>query len=90
MFTQWGHASDTQERKVKTSPPPEYPELARRMNVKGSARVQITVSAHGDVTNVKEVGGNPLLLDALKRAVQKWKYEPADKENTIDVKYDFE
>ena len=80
---------DQQEnRKAKVSIPPEYPELARRLNIKGVARVQITISTGGDVTDVKEVGGNPVLLDALKRAVRKWKYEPG-KESTVEVKFDF-
>jgi TonB family protein len=76
-------------RKLKSSVPPEYPELARRLNVKGTARISVTVAADGRVTNTKELGGNPLLLDALIRAVKKWKYEPAAKESVIEVKFDF-
>src|SRR5579864_432001 len=58
-------------RKVKSSVPPEYPELARRLNLKGTARVAATVSADGQVIKVTELGGNPILLDALTRAVKK-------------------
>lgn len=89
-FSEWNYGPDPQEnRKAKISVPPEYPELARRLNIKGVARVQITISTGGDVTDVKEVGGNPVLLDALKRAVKKWKYEPSGKESTVEVKFDF-
>ena len=76
-------------RKIKSSVPPEYPELARRLNIRGSARVQATVAPDGTVTAVKELGGNPVLLDALVRAVKKWKYEPRDKISIIEVKFDF-
>jgi outer membrane biosynthesis protein TonB len=38
---------------------------------------------------VKELGGNPVLVEALTRAVKKWKYEPAKKESLIEVKFDF-
>jgi|SRR5205807_871598 len=76
-------------RKVKTKVDPEYPELARRLNLKGIARVRVTVAPGGAVKDVKEVGGNPVLLDALIRAVRKWKYEPADRESTFEVKFDF-
>ena len=89
-FSEWSYGPDPQEnRKAKVSVPPEYPELARRLSIKGVARVQLTISAGGDVTDVKEVGGNPVLLDALKRALKKWKYEPSGKETTIEVKFDF-
>lgn len=76
-------------RKVKTKVDPEYPELARRLNLKGVVRVQVTVAAGGTVKEVKELGGNPVLLDALVRAVKKWKYEPADKDSVLEVKFDF-
>lgn len=76
-------------RKLKSSVPPEYPELARRLNLRGTARVSVTVAADGRVTSAKELGGNPVLVDALIRAVKKWKYEPAAKETVVEVKFDF-
>jgi TonB family protein len=76
-------------RKLRSSAPPEYPELARRLNIRGTARVQATIAADGTVTAVKELGGNPVLVDALSRAVKKWRYEAADKVSIIEVKFDF-
>jgi TonB family protein len=76
-------------RKLKSSVPPEYPELARRLQLKGTARVSVTVAPDGRVTNAKELGGNPVLVDALLRAVKKWKYEPAAKESVVEVKFEF-
>jgi len=78
-----------QSRKLKSGQPPEYPELARRMNIRGIARVMVTISADGVVKEVKELGGHPLLIDALTRAVKRWKYEPAAKESVIEVKAEF-
>jgi TonB family protein len=91
VFPQTVQQQQVQEatRKLKSSVPPEYPELARRLNVRGTARVSVTVAADGRVTNAKELGGNPLLVDSLIRAVKKWKYEPAAKESVIEVKFDF-
>src|SRR5437868_1155084 len=37
----------TSTRKAKLSPPPDYPELARKMNIQGIARVLLTVAADG-------------------------------------------
>ena len=77
-------------RKVKSSVPPEYPELARKLNIHGIARVEATVTPDGTVKSVKELGGNPVLVEALVRAVKKWKYEPADQTSVIQIKFDFE
>lgn len=84
-------ASSTHDstRKVKSSVPPEYPELARRLKIRGTARVEAIVAADGHVVNVKELGGNPVLVDALMRAVKKWKYEPASADSVVEVKFEF-
>jgi TonB family protein len=82
-------AEAKQSRKLKSGQPPEYPELARQMKIKGMARVMVTIAPDGIVKDVKEVGGHPLLIDALIRAVKKWKYEPATKESVIEVKAEF-
>lgn len=76
-------------RKAKSSPPPEYPELARKMKIEGMARVLLTVSSDGSVVKIKELGGNPVLVDALAQAAHKWKYEPAEHESDIEVRYEF-
>ena len=68
---------------------PEYPELARRLKLHGIARVEVTVAPDGKVKEVKEIGGNPVLLQALVRAVNKWRYEPAANSSTLEVKYEF-
>ena len=81
--------SDDSTRKLISSVPPEYPELARRLNLRGTTRVQLTVAPDGRVVSVKELGGNPVLVEALIRAVKKWKYEAAKKESLIVVKFDF-
>jgi len=81
--------TQTSTRKVKSSTPPEYPELARKMKIEGMARVLLTVSSDGSVIKVKELGGNPVLVEALAQAAHKWKYETAEHESEIEVRYDF-
>ena len=81
--------SQASSRKLKLSVPPEYPELARKMNIQGVARVLLTVTADGRVVGVKELGGNPVLVAALSQAVKKWKYEAADRESEIEVRFEF-
>jgi len=76
-------------RKIKTRIEPQYPELARKNNISGSARVELLVATDGRVKDVKVLGGNPVLVQAVVSAVTKWKYEPASEESTIVVKFDF-
>ena len=70
-------------RKIKKRVAPEYPELAQKLRVRGSARVQFTVTPEGTVKEIRELGGHPLLLESLVRAVNKWKYEPSGKERRL-------
>ena len=77
------------ERKLKSGPPPEYPALARQLNIFGVARVTATVNPKGSVIQVRELGGNPLLVDALMKAVKTWTYEPANELSTIEVRFEF-
>ena len=83
------HAQTSDVRKIKSKTDPEYPELARKLKIKGIARVLVTITPQGSVTEVKELGGNPILLDSLTRAVKQWKYEPASRQSVMEVKYEF-
>jgi hypothetical protein len=42
------------------------------------------------VSEVRELGGNPLLLGALVSAVKQWKYEPASRESVMEIKAFFQ
>jgi TonB family protein len=76
-------------RRVDRSDLPEYPEIAARMKLTGTAQVQAIVKPDGTVKEVKILGGHPLLADALARAVRQWKYQPGAKETVEVVKFSF-
>jgi len=76
-------------RRLERSSPPEYPAIAERMKLMGTAQVQALVKPDGTVREVKILGGHPLLADALARAVKQWKYQPATKETVEVVKFSF-
>ena len=78
----FSHADDA-ARKLKTRVSPQYPELARRMNITGSVKLELLVSANGQVKAVKTLGGHPLLIDAAQSAVKQWKYEPGQEGTEI-------
>jgi TonB family protein len=77
-------------RKAKTKVPPTCPELARRMNVTGVVKIQITIDKSGAIKNAKLVGGHPLLATAALDAIKKWKYEPGPEDTTgiVEIRFD--
>ena len=81
--------SGEQTRRLKRGDPPEYPELAKRLNIRGIARIQATIAPDGSVKEIKELGGNPVLLQALVNAVKKWKYEATNTTTSIEVRFAF-
>jgi TonB family protein len=67
-------------RKVVTKVIPQYPSLARAMNLEGIVRADVLVAPNGKVTSVEAKGGHPLLIDAAQSALRGWKWEPASHE----------
>lgn len=78
-----------ENRKTKFVIQPEYPELAKKNNISGTARVQAVIAADGTVKEVKILGGSPVLAQAAVEAVKKWRYEPASAVTTAVLKFDF-
>jgi TonB family protein len=77
-------------RKVKSKTAAVYPDLARRMNISGVVKVQITVTTNGVVKDAKLVGGHPVLANAALDAVKKWRYEASKEETTGIVEFHFD
>jgi TonB family protein len=77
-------------RRAKTKVAPAYPDLARKMSIAGTVKVQVVVAANGTVKDAKVIGGHPLLATAALEAVKKWKFEPAGAESTGVVDFKFE
>ncbi|MGH9708930.1 MAG: energy transducer TonB [Candidatus Acidiferrales bacterium] len=77
------------KRKVSHRVVPDYPSLARQMNITGKVKIEVTVAPDGHVKSTHPVGGSPLLLDAATKAVKSWKFESGPKETTEIVEFDF-
>jgi TonB family protein len=78
-----------ESRKVKVRVQPTYPELARTMHITGTVRMLVVVTPAGTVESVKPMGGHPLLVDAARHAVKRWKFEAAPKETTTVMEFKF-
>lgn len=77
------------KRKVKTRVLPTYPPLAKQMNITGKVKLEVTISAEGKVTATKVVGGSPVLVDSATEALKKWRFEPAPKDTTEIIEFEF-
>jgi protein TonB len=77
-------------RRAKTKVAPAYPELARRMNIVGTVKIQITVMPNGTVKEARVVGGHPVLAGAALEAAKKWRFEPAAVESSGVIDFKFE
>ncbi|MBZ5703134.1 MAG: energy transducer TonB [Acidobacteriia bacterium] len=76
-------------RKAIVKPSPEYPELARRMRLSGTVKIQVVIAPNGQVKDTKVVGGHPLLVAAATSALQKWKFSPGSAETSQLIEFEF-
>lgn len=78
------------ERKVTARVAPTYPELAKKMRIQGTVKVEAVVRPNGTVKSTRVVGGSPILVDAATDAVKQWKFQAAQSETTEVVQLTFE
>lgn len=82
--------TSTELRKIVHKINPVYPEIAKRMSLTGTVKLQATVTADGTVKAVQPIGGSPVLIQAAQDAIYKWKFSPAKEETreNIDIKFE--
>ncbi len=81
--------SEGATRKVVNKVIPQYPELARHLQLRGAVKVELLVAPSGSIKSTKVIGGNPVLVTAAVDAVRKWKYAPAPADSTELVELRF-
>jgi len=71
---------------------PYYPEEARMQRVSGTVRFHTIIGADGSVKELEVLSGPPILVNAAREAVSRWRYhptqfngEPVEVDTTIDV-----
>ena len=82
-------AAALSDRKVATRVAPVYPELAKKMHIRGVVRVEAIVRPNGSVKSTRVLGGNPVLVEAAADAVAKWKFIASQGETTEVVQLVF-
>lgn len=82
--------SDEIVRRAKTRVQPAYPELAHKMNISGTVKIEVTVAPNGTVKEARVVGGHPVLAQAALDAAKRWRFEPAGAESSGVIDFKFE
>jgi len=77
-------------RRAKNRVQPAYPDLARKMNISGTVKIEVVVAPNGSVKDARIVGGHPVLATAALDAAKKWRFEPASAEATGIIDFKFE
>lgn len=81
------HAQES--RKAIANPTPAYPEVAKKLHLAGTVKVQVVIAANGQIKEVKVVGGHPVLVSAVEETLKNWKYAPASSETTTLLEFNF-
>ncbi len=77
------------KRRIVAQVRPAYPALARKLNISGTVRLQVTIAPAGNVLRSQELGGSPILVRAAVDAVAKTKWEVAEGETKeiVEIKF---
>jgi TonB family protein len=76
-------------RKVIARTAPSYPELARRMHLKGKVKLEVVIAPEGSVKSAKMLGGSPVFEKSAVEAVKQWRFEAAAKETQAVILLEF-
>jgi TonB family protein len=94
IYSNAQNAQNTQNeemvRRAKTKVQPTYPELAHKMNISGTVKIEVTVAPNGTVKEARVVGGHPVLAQSALDAAKRWRFEPAALESTGVIDFKFE
>lgn len=88
LRAQVGDSSESR-RKVRVLAKPQYPELAKKLNLTGVVKVEIIIGTDGKVKRTHVVGGHPVLATEAERAAMQSEFEPGPKETTEVLEFKF-
>lgn len=77
------------ERKLITRVEPDYPETLKHLQISGTVRLRISISAKGSVENVVLLGGNPILGESATSAVKQWIYAAGRSTTVVEISLSF-
>jgi protein TonB len=57
-------------------PAPVYPQIAKSAHVQGAVILHAIISKQGTIEQLSIISGSPMLANAAKDAVARWRYKP--------------
>ncbi len=85
-----GDDSSHEERKLIRRVEPNYPETLKRLGIGGTVRLEVTISAKGNVEHVDLLGGNPILGESAVAAVKQWIYAAGHSRTVTEINLPFD
>jgi TonB family protein len=82
-------ATNRAARKLVHKIDPIYPQDLKRRSIGGVVKLDLKISASGNVEKIEIVGGNPILADSAAQAVKKWQYAPASASSSMVLNVEF-
>jgi TonB family protein len=76
-------------RKALSNPAPSYPEVAKRLRLVGTVKVQIVIGTDGRIKEKSFIGGHPVLVNAVEETLKNWKYAAGSGETTTQLEFNF-
>ncbi|MGA2095239.1 MAG: TonB family protein [Candidatus Acidiferrum sp.] len=77
------------KRKARVLAKPQYPELAKKLNLSGVVKIEVTIGADGKVKRTHILGGHPVLAAEAEKAAAQSEFEPGPKETTEVIEFKF-
>jgi len=77
------------KRHVKYLGKPVYPDLAKKLNLAGTVKVEVTVGTDGKVKRTRVLGGHPVLATEAEKAAMQSEFEPGPRETTEIIEFRF-
>jgi TonB family protein len=78
-----------EKRPLKRLVQPIVPELAVRLNLTGTVKIEVTIAPDGTVKTTRIVGGHPVLAAAAESAAQKTSFQPGPRETVEVIEFKF-
>ena len=78
-----------EKRTVKRLVQPVVPELAVKLNLTGTAKIEVTIAPDGTVKSTRIIGGHPVLASAAESAAQKSTFQPGPRETVEVIEFKF-
>ena len=74
---------------MKVLAKPGYPELAKKLNLSGVVKIEVTIGTDGKVKRTRVVGGHPVLATEAEKAAMQSEFEPGPKETLEIIEFKF-